>query len=241
MHSIVIPHFNQPDTLERTVTQLLSQTQVPEEIIIVDDGSTVPLPTFAAPVQMLHRPRHPRGFANHATCVNAGMARTRGEQITLMCANWTFPSTFCERVRVRVQAGTIWCGANAKQGYRQATDPQDADNGLHYHLHRDDWIDWEERFDTFGGNHHVLWWLHTQMQAGVQFWYDPELNARHRHPPFQDGAKIAMNPRVSWACYQALVRGEPKTLFNKVQVGEEPEAWYSRTEATCHCTTCTDQ
>ena len=41
--SVVIPCFNSLDTLKRTLESVLSQSYLPSEIIIIDDGSEVPI------------------------------------------------------------------------------------------------------------------------------------------------------------------------------------------------------
>ncbi len=55
----VIPAYNREDTLERAVRSALDQTVPPDEIIIVDDGSTdetaVLAESFEAPVRVIHQ------------------------------------------------------------------------------------------------------------------------------------------------------------------------------------------
>lgn len=72
--STIIPVYNRPETLIETVQSILAQHRVPDEIIVVDDGSQDDIASAMAPFQdkiILHRQENG----------GAGAARNTGAQI----------------------------------------------------------------------------------------------------------------------------------------------------------------
>lgn len=82
--SVVIPCFNGVELTRRCLESLLTQTERPDEILIVDNGShdaTADLAgEFGPPVRVLRQPRN-LGFAGG---VNAGLAAAAGEELLVL-------------------------------------------------------------------------------------------------------------------------------------------------------------
>jgi glycosyltransferase involved in cell wall biosynthesis len=75
--SVIIPTYNRADLLVQAVASVLAQTRVPEEIIVVDDGSTDDMEavfaSFAAPVRVLRQVNQGVSAArNHGMSVATG-------------------------------------------------------------------------------------------------------------------------------------------------------------------------
>ena len=81
--SIIIPTYNRADLLPKTLDSVLAQTRRPDEIIVVDDGSTDStadvLAAYPAPVITLRQTNQGRSAAR-----NAGMARSSGDLLMLL-------------------------------------------------------------------------------------------------------------------------------------------------------------
>ena len=82
--SVVIPHLNQPGELARCLDALAVNTRVPDEVIVVDNGSEslsdTPCAQYGA--QLLHQPEPGPGPAR-----NAGIATARGDIIAFIDAD----------------------------------------------------------------------------------------------------------------------------------------------------------
>jgi glycosyltransferase involved in cell wall biosynthesis len=84
--SVIIPAFRAAHTVNRAVDSLFAQTRVPDEILVVDDGSpddlAGALSRYAARVTLI---RKPNGGA--ASARNLGMERSRGELVAFLDAD----------------------------------------------------------------------------------------------------------------------------------------------------------
>lgn len=78
--SVIIPCYNSGITLSRTIEALLNQTKIPDEIIIVDDGSTDNslsiAQSFGSPVRVIHQENSGAATARHK-----GVLESKGEFI----------------------------------------------------------------------------------------------------------------------------------------------------------------
>lgn len=88
--SIIIPCYNQPDWLGEAVASAMTGRRVPEQIVIVDDGSTDATPQaiaalaerFPETITVHHQPN-----AGQAHAREAGLVLARGEFIVLLDAD----------------------------------------------------------------------------------------------------------------------------------------------------------
>ncbi|MBV9611241.1 MAG: glycosyltransferase family 2 protein [Acidobacteriaceae bacterium] len=80
--SAIIPTWNRADLLRSILTNLRAQTRPPDEIIVVDNGSTdaTPLVVREFPVELVVFPEN-RGFA---VAVNEGIRHARGDWIFIV-------------------------------------------------------------------------------------------------------------------------------------------------------------
>lgn len=97
--AVVIPHHNAPDFLQACIAALETSTLRPEEVVVVDDGSTVPLPALSStlPVRILRLPDGPLGPGRAR---NRGVAQTSAAIVFFVDADVTVhPDTLATLVR----------------------------------------------------------------------------------------------------------------------------------------------
>jgi len=80
--SVIVPVYNGQATVGETIRRILDQTILPEEILVVDDGSTdgtaVVLASFGDRVDVLHQPNQ-----GPAAARNAGIRASRGAYVAM--------------------------------------------------------------------------------------------------------------------------------------------------------------
>jgi glycosyltransferase involved in cell wall biosynthesis len=89
--SVIIPAYNAAATVARAIDSCLTQTRVPLEIIVVDDGSTddtaAVVANFPAPVRLLRKAN-----GGPASARNLGARLARGDWLAMLDADdWWFP------------------------------------------------------------------------------------------------------------------------------------------------------
>jgi glycosyltransferase involved in cell wall biosynthesis len=81
--SVIIPTYNRAALVQRAITSLIKQTRLPDEIIIIDDGSTDETPDilaqYSAPVRTIRQPNAGRSAAR-----NTGLQIATGDLIALL-------------------------------------------------------------------------------------------------------------------------------------------------------------
>lgn len=92
--SVVVPHFEQPEQLTRTLAALDAQTLRPDEVLVADDGSAEP-PVVPPGVRLLRQ--EDRGF-RAAAARNLAAASARGDLLVFLDADTTPEPTFLERI-----------------------------------------------------------------------------------------------------------------------------------------------
>src|SRR4051812_20871092 len=95
--SVVIPVYEAAHVVGDAVASVVDQTRSPEDIIVVDDGSTDDvagaLERFAGRVRVLHREHRGPGAA-----LNAGLAEVATEFVTFLDADDVFEPTYLAEV-----------------------------------------------------------------------------------------------------------------------------------------------
>ncbi|CAN5596523.1 hypothetical protein BH09PLA1_BH09PLA1_10200 [soil metagenome] len=84
--SVIIPAFNSQATIRRAIDSVLAQSILPEEIIVMDDGSDEDLrPALSRYVQSVRCIRQPNAGA--AAARNAGIDLANGDWIAFLDAD----------------------------------------------------------------------------------------------------------------------------------------------------------
>jgi glycosyltransferase involved in cell wall biosynthesis len=89
--SVIIAAFNASATLAATLDSVLAQTRVPNQIMVVDDGSTDGTADLARSYQGVEVQSRPNG--GPAAAWNFGLATTSGEIVTFIDADDLWTST----------------------------------------------------------------------------------------------------------------------------------------------------
>lgn len=121
--SVIIPSYNRKTLISETVANLLAQTQPPDEIIVVDDGSTdnsvEVIRTFGNKVKLIQQPNQGPGAAR-----NAGLQIASGEFIQFQDSDDLFSLNkieaqvkllertgadiaFCPWVKLKIEGGSV--------------------------------------------------------------------------------------------------------------------------------------
>ncbi len=94
--SVIIPTYNRADLIEQAIDSLLSQTRVPDEIIVVDDGSTDNTPEvlarYGSSIRVISQSNAERSAAR-----NVGMQAATGDLIALLDSDDTLMPQSIER------------------------------------------------------------------------------------------------------------------------------------------------
>jgi glycosyltransferase involved in cell wall biosynthesis len=107
--SVIVPVFNSAHLVGQTLTAIFAQTQVPLEVIAIDDGSTdgsaEVLRQF--PVRLLHQANAGPGQAR-----NAGVAVARGDWLAFCDHDDLWRPTYLERFSALMTPGSFYGFAN---------------------------------------------------------------------------------------------------------------------------------
>jgi glycosyltransferase involved in cell wall biosynthesis len=134
--SVVIPAYNAAHFLPRCLESVFAQTLKPDEVIVVDDGSTDDTATVAAKHGATVIRQANRGIA---TARNSGIRNSSGEWIALVDADDRWAPEKLERqvARIRPETVLVYTGVRffddkGVRGEKPATDPLRAREMLRY-------------------------------------------------------------------------------------------------------------
>jgi glycosyltransferase involved in cell wall biosynthesis len=101
--AVIIPTYNRAALVQEAIRSLLAQTQIPDEIIVVDDGSTdntkEVLGKFEAPVNVITQPNLGRSEAR-----NAGLLAVKSDFIAFLDSDDTLPpNSIAHRAKILEQ------------------------------------------------------------------------------------------------------------------------------------------
>lgn len=98
-YSLIIPVYNRPDEVEELLGSLTTQTAKPHEVILVEDGSTLPCEEVARhyadrlPVRYYVKPNGGPGPAR-----NYGAARATGDYLIILDSDCLLPADYLQAV-----------------------------------------------------------------------------------------------------------------------------------------------
>jgi glycosyltransferase involved in cell wall biosynthesis len=177
--SVVIPFFNHLDALKQSLPTLAGQTILPHEVIIVDDGSVIPLTdedlndfSFATlDIQLIRQTN-----AGAPTARNTGLDAATGEYIIFWDADVVADATMFERLHAALDANpeASYAYSNMQFGFKKMpAQSYDIDalrrcNYIHSTslLRKKDAIRWDESLKKFQDWDYWLT-LHAQGKTGV--------------------------------------------------------------------------
>ena len=93
--SVIIPVYNRPDELHELLNSLVAQSRKPDEVIIVEDGSTIPSKAIAEsfmdklPVRYLEKENEGQGFAR-----NFGYKHAKGDYFIVFDSDCLIPQDY---------------------------------------------------------------------------------------------------------------------------------------------------
>lgn len=106
LFSVIIPTFNRPLLLHRSITSVLAQSLGDFELIVVDDGSSVPCGSnIEIPVDHRIRVITNRIQLGAAAARNIGIKHARGRYISFLDDDDEFLPKFLEETKVALESG----------------------------------------------------------------------------------------------------------------------------------------
>lgn len=126
--SIVITYYNYPQYIGECLASCFKQTYSPIEVIVVDDGSTTPLPAFDYPGVTWLRHKVNKGYS---AAKNTGIRAAKGKYIALIDADDKLPdNSIAVRVKKFEKYPSVdlvhgialrWYGGDDTRGYNKKT------------------------------------------------------------------------------------------------------------------------
>jgi glycosyltransferase involved in cell wall biosynthesis len=107
--SVLIPVYNEPQSPARLIEQLRSALGPDAEIIVIDDGSDIPVSEFDLPEgTRLIRQAPNRGYG---AAIRAGLAASSGERIVIIDSDGTYPVDAVPGLVARLDEAEMAVGA----------------------------------------------------------------------------------------------------------------------------------
>lgn len=218
--SVVIPVYNDRGTLDAALGSLRAQTLTPIEIIVVDDGSDVPIPSHAS-YQLIRQENKGAPAAR-----NTGLVAASGEFVIFWDADMTATADCLERMVVVLEedqdASFAYC--NVVYGWKrmpaQEWDVEELKKRNYIIstalIRRDDAFQWDESLKRFQD---WDYWLTMAEQGKRGVWIDADL--LHVAP---GGTMSSWLPRIAYNapfCWLPGVRGRVRAYNQAKRVVQE--------------------
>jgi glycosyltransferase involved in cell wall biosynthesis len=98
--TVVIPLFNKKDTIRKTLDSILNQTSLPEEVIVVNDGSTDGSESVVESLKLPFVRLINQLNAGVSSARNKGLNEAKGDWIAFLDADDIWMPQFLERIRL---------------------------------------------------------------------------------------------------------------------------------------------
>ncbi len=127
--SIIVPVYNRPDEVAELMASLAGQTDKGFEVVIVEDGSTIPCRAAAeaysseVALQYFHKDNEGRSPAR-----NFGMEHARGDYFVFVDSDCILPPDYIANLRRALDAHPLDCFGGPDDAHESFTDTQKAIN-----------------------------------------------------------------------------------------------------------------
>lgn len=127
--SIIVPVYNRPDEVAELMASLAGQTDKGLEVVIVEDGSTIPCRAAAeaysseVALQYFHKDNEGRSPAR-----NFGMEHARGDYFVFVDSDCILPPDYIANLRRALDAHPLDCFGGPDDAHESFTDTQKAIN-----------------------------------------------------------------------------------------------------------------
>ena len=128
-YSFIIPVYNRPDEVDELLESLAKQTFCDFEVVIVEDGSTIPCKDIAgkyANVLDIHYYEKPNSGPGETR--NYGVKRANGEYMLILDSDCILPSTYLEEVEKELKNRDADAFGGPDRAHESFTDVQKAIN-----------------------------------------------------------------------------------------------------------------
>ncbi|MDE6340995.1 MAG: glycosyltransferase [Muribaculaceae bacterium] len=129
LFSIIVPVYNRPDEVAELMASLAGQTDKGFEVVIVEDGSTIPCRAAAeayaseVALQYFHKDNEGRSPAR-----NFGMEHARGDYFVFVDSDCILPPDYIASLRKALESRPIDCFGGPDDAHESFTDTQKAIN-----------------------------------------------------------------------------------------------------------------
>ena len=126
-YSVIVPVYNRPDEVQALLESLAAQTFTDFEVIIVEDGSTIPCreqcEAYPLMVRYFFKPNEGRSIAR-----NYGMERASGDYFIFFDSDCVIPSDYFARLDAHLQSDPLDCFGGPDSAHESFSTVQKAIN-----------------------------------------------------------------------------------------------------------------
>lgn len=128
-YSFIIPVYNRPDEIDELLESLTKQTFKDFEVVIVEDGSTIPCKSIVEkyskelPIQYIKKENTGQGFSR-----NVGFEHAKGEFFILMDSDCIVPESYLQNVESGIKERHLDAFGGPDRAHPSFTDIQKAIN-----------------------------------------------------------------------------------------------------------------